>query len=431
MVARRWSLVLAAGLAMASTAAAQPRESLDSLFEAAERGEIAPLENALAGERSEAARLLLAARIAAMRGDDGAAADPRLRAIAGGADPEQRRAALVLLMSSALSAGRYADAARDGQALLAALDSNADAERRTGLENAAQLAAALAGQPPQRLDGAVTPGSIAARVDRVGLPRIEIAVNGTAQEAVFDTGAAMSVLSAETAQRLGVRILDAQTQVGNGVQGNVPVRVGIADRLEVAGTTLRNVPFLIIDDAQLTFPLPGGYDIKAILGLPQMRALGRVRMAPDRFSVLPASGSTTAAPNLRSAGSDLYLDVLIDGELVPLFLDTGANRSSLSERYAAANAGRVAGLQTAQANSASAGGTRSQRIATWTNAPLSVAGRSLVLPRLSVALPGEGPARRDYGMVGEDVLRAFQHWEIDFRAMRLELGEPAAPRSAP
>ena len=59
----------------------------------------------------------------------------------------------------------------------------------------------------------------------------------------------------------------------------MPIRVGIADRLTIAGATLRNVPFLIIDDAQLTFPVPGGYDIKAIIGLPVMRALGRMRMA--------------------------------------------------------------------------------------------------------------------------------------------------------
>ena len=57
------------------------------------------------------------------------------------------------------------------------------------------------------------------------------------------------------------------------------MRIGVADRLEIAGTVLRNVPFLIIDDEHLTFPLPGGYDIRAIIGLP---GAARARPVPDR-----------------------------------------------------------------------------------------------------------------------------------------------------
>lgn len=425
----RWMIGLMGALALASAATAQSHAPLDSLFEAAERGEVAPLERALANERDEGIRRLLTARIAAARGDTGAAADPRIGAIATRGDPAQRRAALSLLMPAAFANGDYAAAARHGRALVEALATSADPELRAGIEQTAQLASILSGQPAQRLEGIVATGSIPASVDRVGLPRIAMAVNGQAQEAVFDTGAALSVLSAETARRLGVRVLEAESRVGNGVQGTVAVRVGIADRLEIAGTTLRDVPFLIIDDAQLTFPVPGGYDIKAIIGLPVMRALGRVRMAPDRFSVLPVEAAPAGAPNLSSSGNDLYLDMLIDGQMVPLLLDTGANQTSLSARWATANATRIAGLQTGQFSAASAGGTASRRVATWPDAPLSVAGRSLRLPRLSIALPGEGPPRRDYGTVGEDVLRAFQHYTIDFRTMRLELGEPVAPRN--
>ncbi len=425
----KWMIGLMGALALASAATAQPRAPLDTLFEAADRGEVATLERALASERDESARRLLTARIAAARGDIGAAADPRIGALAEGGDPAHRRAALSLLMPAAFASGDYAAAARHGRALVGAMAADADPELKVGIEQTAQLASIMADQPAPRVEGAVATGGIPASVDRVGLPRISVAVNGQAQEAVFDTGAALSVLSAETARRLGVRVLEADARVGNGVQGSVAVRVGIADRLEIAGTTLRDVPFLIIDDAQLTFPLPGGYDIKAIVGLPVMRALGRVRMAPDRFSVLPAEAAPAGAPNLSSSGNDLYLDVLVDGQLVPLFLDTGANQTSLSARYAAANAERIAGLRTGRVQAASAGGTASRQIATWTDAPLSVAGRSLVLPRLTVTLPGEGPPRRDYGMVGEDVLRAFQHYTIDFRTMRLELGEPVAPRN--
>jgi predicted aspartyl protease len=430
MVARKLALMLAAGLAMAGAAQAQPAASLDDLFLAAGRGELAPLERALASEQDPNRRLLIGARIAASRGGTEAASLARLRAIAAGADPAQRRAALSILMTEALSTGAYADAARDGRALAAALDASSDEELRAGIARTADLAAALAGQPAQRIDGEIAQRSTPARIDRVGLPRIDINVNGTVQEAVFDTGAGFSVLSAETARRLGVRVLDGEARVGNGVQGTVPVRAGIADRLEIAGTTLRNVPFLIIDDAELTFPVPGGYDIKAILGLPVMRALGRLRMdASGSLSVLPPSTGAAMPSNLNGSGYDLYLEVAVDGRTVPMMLDTGATRTTLSTMYAAANPDAVARLETTEARQASAGGARIRRVATWRNAPLNVAGRGVVLPTLSVALPGDGPAGRDYGVVGEDLLRGFQSYEIDFRAMRLELGEPVAPRN--
>ena len=162
----------------------------------------------------------------------------------------------------------------------------------------------------RRVEGAVAHQSIPARTDRVGLPRIDVAVNGQAVEAMFDTGSSLSVLSAATARRLGVTVIDGESRVGNGVQGTVAVRLGIADRLEIAGTILRNVPFLIIDDSQLTFPIPGGYEISAIIGVPVMRVLGRMRMEPaaGRFTVLPPDEAPSAQPNLVAGADQIFVD---------------------------------------------------------------------------------------------------------------------------
>jgi hypothetical protein len=214
----------------------------------------------------------------------------------------------------------------------------------------------------------------------------------------------------------------------------VAVRLGVADRLEIAGAVLRNVPFLIIDDAQLTFPVPGGYDIKAIIGLPVMRALGRVRMEPaaGRFSLLPPEEAQTAQPNLVAGAGQVFVTVAVDGRDLPLHLDTGANHSSLSALYAAAYPQRIAALATtSEAHMGSAGGVASARVATWPNAPLALGGRTLLLPALPIALPAPGPAPRSYGTLGSEALRAFESYTLDFKAMRLELGSPVpAPTPA-
>ena len=314
-----------------------------------------------------------------------------------------------------------------GGLLERALNEAGDTEMAESVGRMRELAALLSGRPPQRVEGSVVPAGTASHYDRVGLPRIEVTVNGLAQEAVIDTGANLSVLSRNTARRMGIEIAEAETRVSNGVQGTVGVRIGVADQIEIAGTVLRNVPFLIIDDEHLTFPVPGGYDIRAIIGLPVLRALGRFRVeAEGRFAVLPTAGIEGSESNLHASGNDLFVDVVIGGHNVPLHLDTGANQTTLSALYAAANPAAVAGLQAEERRSASAGGMRSAPVVTWRDASIGLAGRTQVLSALPVSLPAEGPEPRFYGTLGSNALRAFQSFTIDFGAMRLELGEAVA-----
>ncbi|MEA3011508.1 MAG: hypothetical protein QOD42_53 [Sphingomonadales bacterium] len=410
---------------------ATPGTPLEAAFEAAERGDLAPAAQLLRTAGGDVA-ILLRARLAAARFDPAVARDPALARLAESGDRERRDAALAILASASFAGGDYRAAEAWGRRLAQVRTARGDAEGAAATEQMWRLAALLAGSPALAVEGAAGEGSTAARVDRVGLPRIDVAVNGLAQEAVFDTGANLSVLSAETARRLGVRILDGASSVGNGVQGNVPIRLGIADRLTIAGTTLRNVPFLIIDDAQLAFPLPGGYDIKAIIGLPVMRALGRMRIEQAGRFVLPGRAEAQpAAPNLTASGNDLFVTVAVDGREVPMHLDSGANKSGLSALYARAHPEAVAALGRRTAGMASAGGARLANVATWPNAPLALAGRTLVLPSLEIGLPSaDGPAPRFVGVLGSDVLRAFESYTLDFHAMRLELGAPVAAAAA-
>ncbi|MDQ8757304.1 aspartyl protease family protein [Sphingosinicella sp. LHD-64] len=422
----RIGMVLLGALALADVARAQNAAALDDLFEAADRGEIAAVAAAARTAPDDDVRTLLAARLAAARDDLGPARPDALRRLAAeGNDPALRRAALSVLSTDAFARGDYAEAERVTLLLEPLVAATGDTEELAELQRLRGVAALLAGQPATRVEGTIAAGSAAARYDRVGLPRIDLAVNGQTQEAVFDTGAALSVLSAETARRLGVTVLDAETEVGNGVQGTVPVRVGIADRLDIAGTTLRNVAFLVIDDAQLSFPqVPGGYDIKAILGLPEMRMLGRLRMEEaGRLAVLPGPGAGGDA-NMTIAGNAMYVDTEMGGRPVPLLLDTGANRSGLSALFAEANPAVIASLATAQTRQASAGGSREQQVATWRDVPVAVGGRTLTLAEVSIALPGQGPRPRSYGQLGSSLLRRFASYTLDFTAMRLELGAP-------
>jgi predicted aspartyl protease len=405
--------------------------TLDELFKAARRGDVSALRLALDAAPNDEVRALIRARLAAAALDPQAGREPALARLAGGTNPALRRAALEVLAYSAFAEGDYAGAERHGRPLAELLAAAGMAEEAEAADRAWRLAALLAGRPAQRLAAPVAAGSTPARIDRVGLPRIDIAVNGTAIDAVFDTGANLTVLSAETARRMGVEVRSGETPIGNGVDTTVPARIGIAQRIEVAGNVVENVPVLIIDDAHLTFAqVPGGYDIKAILGMPVMRALGRVRMErAGRLVVLPPEGSGPS--NMRASGNLLYVDAAVAGAAMPLLLDSGANQTQLSALYAEAHPDAVAALPRAQSAHAGAGGARSVSIATWANAPIALAGRTLRLPSLPVQLPAEGAHEpRGYGTLGSSVLLAFESWTLDFDAMRFELGEPVRTASA-
>ena len=429
---------LPAGAAtMAAQAAPAAGVDVNDLLEAVARGELAPVDRALAGPLpADTAALLRAAR-AATRYDFAATADPALARLASGQDPALRRAALTVLTGASFANGDYAGAARAGGQLEDALRAAGKIHDAEGVGRTWRLAALLAGRPAQSLASAApVPASSGVHRDAVGMNRMSISVNGTALDSVIDTGANLSVLTTETARRLGIPLIEGGVDVGNSVDSTVPVRVAIVDRLEIAGNVLRNVPFLIIADDALSFTLPTGrYEIKAIVGLPVLRALGRVRIeAAGRFAVLGAAPAGEAgAQNMYGVGDEIYVDVALGGRPVALELDTGANRTSLTARYAAANAAIVAALARRDARSAGAGGARVQSVARWTQVPIAVGGRALVLPEITIALPATGsPPPQTNGTLGQDVLRRFDSYTLDFRAMRLSLGAPvaAAPAAA-
>ena len=422
-VAAPTTVAIAQRATSATAGAAQPAPPaalVEQAFEAAGRGDLAPVERALRDARGAEA-VLLRARLAAASYQGAPHRDAALVRLAMSGSPAEQRAALNVIASAAFVAGDYAAAAQAAERLAGLLRANGDAGAVAAIEMTRQVAAMLAAHPAQRVEGAVAHQGVPLRYDAVGLPRIDIGINGGTQEAVVDTGANLSVLSAEAARRLGIVPAEAAGEVGNAVGGTVAVRIGVAERVTIAGTTLRNVPFLIIDDAQLTFQVAGGYRIQAILGLPVLRALQRIRIGGETFAVEAPQAYDAVRQNLFANNSNLFVRAQVGGRDVPLHLDTGANQTSLTALFAQAHPQLVAELRTGEQQLASAGGARVNNAAVWPNPTIGVADRSITLPSVNIALAS--PAD-NYGTLGSSALRRFTDYAIDFRAMRLEPGEP-------
>lgn len=414
------NILLAQAQPAGSAAAAAP---LPAWLEAAERGEMEPLREALRNSRDADERLLLEAELAASRGEM-VHRRPELARLTAGPDAQKARAALTIISSGAFAHNDYAAAAPAAQALAAQLRAAGDAQEAESVDRTQSLAAMLGNHPTQRVDGEIALASTPLSRDAAGLPRIRIGVNDGEDEAVVDTGAGLTVLSAQTARRLGVTIIEGDTRVGNGVASTVAVRAGIVDRMTIAGTVLRHVPVLVIDDEQLTFPQANNYRITSIVGLPVLRVLGRVKFDETAFTVERPQAFDAARQNMFADGNILHVQANIGGRDAALLLDTGANTLILTERFAAAHPQLIASLTTEELRTASAGGARSQHSAIWADQILTLGGRSATIPAIRITLDSDDLSRDHAGVLSSSALRRFESHTIDFRAMRLEPGEP-------
>src|SRR5688500_11483980 len=165
------------GAALASAASAQNSPPLNELLQAVGRGDVQPASEALAVTNDPDIRAILSAELAASRLTAGVARDPVLQRLASSADPTLRRAALGIITSAAFADVEYAEAARAGRLFAAALRDAGEHEDAAAADRTWQLAALLSDVSPQRVDGTLITGSAAARNDKVGLPRVDLAIN--------------------------------------------------------------------------------------------------------------------------------------------------------------------------------------------------------------------------------------------------------------
>jgi predicted aspartyl protease len=241
---------------------------------------------------------------------------------------------------------------------------------------------------------------------------------------VLDTGANLSVVSLSTARRLGLHLHEGNASVHSASRAAVAVRLGVARVVQFAGLTLHDVAFLVLDDKQLTIPVPGGYHIDAILGFPVLRALQRFRVTAAGRLVPSLSPPAPAAAqgNMMMVGNDIYVQAGIDGVSVAMHLDSGGASSSLSAAFARDHADLLKNASSRHVHVGGAGGAVERLARAWSGARVHVGGGETTLARLDVGT-GDGSGAPP-NLLGEDVLGAFQWWSVDFGRMRFEVGPP-------
>jgi predicted aspartyl protease len=316
---------------------------------AAEAVDPEALRKAADPERAEQQRHVAAIELAWLRRD--AEAIVALRASADTAkETALRLDALNLLTGVYMRTGEYAlaaAAARESQALGAPFSKGKQAP-----SDLLVLAEALKRTPPMTMSGDAR-GMLPLSMEKDGIPRATVSINGGDETAVLDTGASYSAISRSAARKAGVRSLGPSLRFAPGGGPAASAGIGVVDELTIAKTTFHNVVVLILPDDDMDI-FGSQAKVGAIVGLPVFVEMGRITMLPAEngglaFIFAPASGQPGETSNMRLHKLNLVLTGVLKRPApapVNLLIDTGANGAFFNDRFAQSFPELVAGAPT-------------------------------------------------------------------------------------
>lgn len=408
-----------AGVMAAALLAATLSVRASDLLDAIDIDDIDALQALSRSAPTAPERDLAAAVIDSLRHRDAPAEATFRRLVASAAEAPLKAAAEGGLAALYLRQSRFAEAEAALEAMVAfkagALGEN---EQRT-----LDFVAALSDVPPMRRERHA-PGSLAITRDKADMTVVTMRINGLDQAGLLDTGANFSVVSQSTADRLHLSPVRAAARTGSSIGTAVATRLAVADRVECGATVLRDVVFMVMPDEGLSFP--DGYRIEAIIGLPVMKALGRLEFVRDADGERldygrQASDGPEIAPNLLMSGAQPKLLLEVEGGDRPLrlLLDSGASKTMLYASALERNP-RLAALAVEKlTRSGGVGGVVTDETAkALDRLTVHVGDQALTIRDVRVTNLVRGPTD---GLLGQDLLSQGRRVVLDFQQMLLTI----------
>ena len=252
--------------------------------------------------------------------------------------------------------------------------------------------------------------------DSDGTRRVVISHDSGPVEAVIDSGAELAIVMESVARRLGARPIGASSM--GTTTTPVAGAIAVIERLRIGSAELRHVPFMILPDAQLTFP--DGTSLPMVLGLAALTSAGKAAFL--QHGQLLALGD--AVPQIDVPPAPLYWDPSGVGfeagfakEPRAVHLDTGSRRN-----YLFPTAERSLGDQEMltkipfERKIAGIGGERTEQAFRFSSVTITIGGQPWTFAPMEMAPENdEGEAAR----IGAPIMDRFETVVLDFDQMRM------------
>jgi hypothetical protein len=247
-----------------------------------------------------------------------------------------------------------------------------------------------------------------------------LTVNGKECTFLMDTGAWVSIITQQAAERLGLEFRGAGGVIGDSSGKGFAARTAVAKELVLGNMRFKNVSFFVVPDQEpfTSFPV----DQRGILGVPihfavgtwQWSKSGTIRLGEK----IPPGGSQ---PNLVFFRNKTLVSAEIAGRSVFFTLDSGAINTDLNSNFVGSFGDVVANAQKTTRDITGVGGTSTFEAYVLSELKLSVAGRQLTLRPAEVTLQRlAGPGGECcIGNFGDDLLMQAEGFSLDFDNMSL------------
>lgn len=272
-------------------------------------------------------------------------------------------------------------------------------------------------------------GHIPFRIDSIGPQRkrattiiIPGEINGKQQNMVFDTGAGANIINEKTAAKLGLRMLDADSRTKG--YGTRQGRKAIADKLCMGNITMTNVPFIVTDNTCGVDSI----DVymkhhEVVIGVEFMNAAQEVQIDfANKEVFVPNTPSVLAKDekqNLASNGNGIFeVEVNLNGDTVPVGLDTGAGNSNIGYLYFANHKEDIeTNGEPDTLRSAGLGGVYVSKAYKLKNLPISIGGTKYKIPEIFVSVEDDGITSARYANLGMDLFTKFNKIIVNTKDM--------------
>ena len=247
-----------------------------------------------------------------------------------------------------------------------------------------------------------------------------LTVNGKACTFLMDTGAGVSIITQQAAERLGLEFRGAGAVIGDSSGKGFTAKTAVARELVLGNMRIKNVSFFVVPDQEpfTSFPL----DQRGILGVPihfavgtwQWSKSGTIRLGEK----IPPRGSQ---PNLTFFRNKTLVSAEIAGRSVFFTLDSGAVNTDLNSNFVGSFGDLVSNAQKTTRDVKGVGGTSTFESYTLPELKLSVAGHPLTLRPAEVTVQKLGAIGGEccVGNFGDDLLTQAERFTLDFDNMSL------------
>lgn len=290
-----------------------------------------------------------------------------------------------------------------------------------GYENMFGLWNALANVPLYKISSK-TDSELQGSRDKAKLLNIPVEVGSQKMDFVFDTGAGISTMTASTAQKLGLKIIEADVSVGSSTDKTVKSRLAVVPVMKIGQAVIHNAVFLVFEDKSLYFP-PIDYQIHAIIGFPIIKSFGKITITRGDQVLISARSEKNTRTGQNMCFDSLKPLILAYYNNKPMLFsfDTGANTSTFYPAFYKSEEPEIVKNSILQKTRiGGAGGFKEISGYKLNNLNLNIGGKRAQLTQtfVSTELFDEG-SRYFYGNLGQDVIKQFERMTLDFRAMRI------------